>query len=191
MMYKDKLDEIMYSVNNKAISTKILQHMDRIRNNDDEGQARRFVWELIQNAKDVAQADVPLCIKVMLEQDRLIFAHNGKSFLLKNILSLINQVSGKNDDSQTTGKFGTGFITTHLLAEKVTVRGVLEDFGLELRRFEVLIDRSGRDDAEVIAAVDRAMDSLRGIDDGEAFRYDPPHSTLNLNTIWRPNTAVT
>ena len=64
-MYREKLDEEMYSVNNKAISTKILQYMDKIRNNDDEGQARRFVWELIQNAKDVARADTPLKISML------------------------------------------------------------------------------------------------------------------------------
>ncbi len=172
-MYRDKLDEIMYSVNSKAISTKILQCMAKIRNNDDEGQARRFVWELIQNAKDVAQEGIPLSIRVRYERDRLVFAHNGKSFLLRNILSLINQVSGKSDDSKTTGKFGTGFVATHLLAEKVTVRGVLEDFGLEPKRFEVLIDRSGRDESEVISAVDKAMESLRSIDDSPAAEYLP------------------
>ena len=82
-MYRDKLDEIMYSVNNKAISTKILQHMAKIRNNDDEGQARRFVWELIQNAKDVAQEDIPLSIRITHDRDKLVFAHNGKNFRLK------------------------------------------------------------------------------------------------------------
>ena len=170
-MYREKLDEIMYTVNNKAISTKILQHMDKIRNNDDEGQARRFVWELIQNAKDVAQENVPLKISMTLDNDRFIFAHNGKDFRLKNLLSLINQVSGKNADDGTTGKFGTGFITTHLLSEKVKVRGILNDFGFEPRRFEVLLDRSGHSDEDIIGAVDRAMDSVRNVDDNPAAVY--------------------
>ncbi len=170
-MYREKLDEIMYTVNNKAISTKILQHMDKIRNNDDEGQARRFVWELIQNAKDVAQEDVPLKISMTLDKDRFTFAHNGKDFRLKNLLSLINQVSGKNADDGTTGKFGTGFITTHLLSEQVRVRGILNDFGFEPRRFEVLLDRSGHSDEEIIGAVDRAMDSVRGVDENAVAVY--------------------
>lgn len=170
-MYREKLDEIMYSVNNKAISTKILQHMDRIRNNDDEGQARRFVWELIQNAKDVAREDIPLKISMTLDKDRFTFAHNGKDFRLKNLLSLINQVSGKNADDGTTGKFGTGFITTHLLSEQVKVRGILNDFGFEPRNFEVLLDRSGHSDEEIIGAVDRAMDSVRCVDDNAAAVY--------------------
>lgn len=170
-MYREKLDEIMYSVNNKAISTKILQHMDIIRNNDDDGQARRFVWELIQNAKDVAREDIPLKISMTLNKDRFTFAHNGKDFRLKNLLSLINQVSGKNADDGTTGKFGTGFITTHLLSEKVKVKGILNDFGFEPRNFEVLLDRSGHSDEEIIGAVDRAMDSVRCVDDNAAAVY--------------------
>ncbi|MBP0965432.1 MAG: DUF3883 domain-containing protein [Oscillospiraceae bacterium] len=170
-MYREKLDEIMYSVNNKAISTKILQHMDKIRNNDDEGQARRFVWELIQNAKDVAREDIPLKISMTLDKDRFTFAHNGKDFRLKNLLSLINQVSGKNADDGTTGKFGTGFITTHLLSEKVNVKGILNDFGFEPRNFELLLDRSGHSDEEIIGAVDRAMDSVRCVDDNAAAVY--------------------
>lgn len=170
-MYREKLDEIMYTVNNKAISTKILQHMDRIRNNDDEGQARRFVWELIQNAKDVAREDIPLKISMTLDKDRFTFAHNGKDFRLKNLLSLINQVSGKNADDGTTGKFGTGFITTHLLSEKVRVRGILNDFGFEPRNFEVMLDRSGHSDEDIIGAVDRAMDSVRCVDDNPIAIY--------------------
>lgn len=176
-MYKDKLDEIMYDVNNKAISTKILQHMAKIRNNDDEGQARRFAWELIQNAKDVANEGVPLRIRMTLEDDRLTFAHNGKNFRLKNILSLINQVSGKNDDMETTGKFGTGFVTTHLLSERVTLRGILEDYGLEPKAFEICIDRSGKDDNEIIEAVNSSVNAIRCIDDRDTISYDP--SALN------------
>lgn len=168
-MYREKLDEIMYGVNNKAISTKILERMDQIRNNDDEGQARRFVWELIQNAKDVAQENVPLKIRMTLDNSRFVFAHNGKNFRMKNLLSLINQVSGKNPDEGTTGKFGTGFITTHLLAEKVLVRGILEDFDYPAKPFEVLLDRSGRTDESIIAAVDKAMDSVRTIDDNDSL----------------------
>lgn len=44
-MYKVKLDEIMYDVNNKFISSKIPQYMDNIRDKSDEEHARRFVRE--------------------------------------------------------------------------------------------------------------------------------------------------
>ena len=174
-MYKDKLNDIMYDVNKKAISSKILQYMDRIRNNSDEGQARRFVWELIQNAKDVARQDIPLRIRITMDSEKLVFAHNGKNFKLKNLMSLINQVSGKSGNAEevTTGKFGTGFITTHLLSERVNVRGILEDFGFEPKPFEIVLDRSGRNDKEITEAVDRSIDVICHVDDNADSKYDP------------------
>lgn len=182
-MYKEKLDEIMYDVNNKAISTKILQRMDDIRNKNDEGQARRFVWELVQNAKDVARDDIPLKIRMTYDRDKFVFAHNGMSFKLENLLSLINQVSSKRPEEKTTGKYGTGFFATHQLSEKVLARGVLEDFGYEPRRFEVLLDRSGRTDEDIIAAVGRSMDSVREVDDNAIADFRPD----NLNTEFEYN----
>ena len=46
---------------------------------------------------------------------------------MQNIVFLIEQVSTKDEAKRSTGKFGTGFLTTHLLSEIVTISGVLQD----------------------------------------------------------------
>lgn len=53
-------------------------------------------------------------------------------FTADNIRFLIEQISTKSRNrseskSKTTGKFGTGFLTTHLLSEIVTVKGVAKE----------------------------------------------------------------
>jgi hypothetical protein len=75
--------------------------------------------------------------------------HNGGAFSAENIRFLIEQVSSKDgtNDSNgrptTTGRFGTGFLTTHLLSERVFVRGVAAGKGYAPRKFKLTLDRSG------------------------------------------------
>ena len=72
---------------------------------------------------------------------------NGKPFTMQNIVFLIEQVSTKDRDEKegiekSTGKFGTGFLTTHLLSDVVTLSGTLVDGDNRFRKFQLDIDRS-------------------------------------------------
>ena len=58
----------------------------------------------------------------------------------------------------TTGRFGTGFLTTHLLSERVLVRGVAKGRGFAPRKFKLSLDRSGTELEDIIAAVEAAKD---------------------------------
>lgn len=107
-----------------------------------EEKKTRWVWELFQNAKDVA-GDNGVDIHIRLFQDRLDFRHNGSPFKTKHLLAVLYKTSTKslNGEGGTTGKYGTGFVTTHLLNRKVNISGVHEnDEGK--RRFAIEIDRS-------------------------------------------------
>lgn len=53
--YKELLKLNIKNVYLTGIATKILQHMDRIRNSNDISQARRWIMELIQNRFRVVQ----------------------------------------------------------------------------------------------------------------------------------------
>lgn len=178
MNYKSLMEEQTREVFDAAIATKILQHIDRVRSSSHDGQARRWIWELIQNAKDASFPGEPVNIRVHLTHDELIFSHNGRPFSLKGILSIINQVSSKvPDDEDTTGKFGTGFVTTHLLSEVVRLSSILSDTGangeqLPYKAFEVHLDRSGYDQAEVLTAVNKAVDVIRNIDQSPSVEFD-------------------
>lgn len=178
MSYKSIIYNNSKDVHNAAIATKILQHISRVRDNRSEDQARRFVWELIQNAKDAKFDGSTVKIKIELFADKLKFSHTGKPFSVKNILCIINQVSSKvPEDTETTGEFGTGFVATHLLSEKVILRGICEDVydntQLAAKKFQVILDRSGNTQEEVIEAVDCAIEVVRNLDDEPDVNYNP------------------
>jgi hypothetical protein len=116
------------------------------------------------------------------------FTHNGGTFSAENIRFLIEQVSSKDRTKDsvgrptTTGRFGTGFLTTHLLSENVLVSGVVKELGLTPRKFELSLDRSGGELEEIIAAVEAAKDSMQDLDDR------PPYDGYldgNFNTSFR------
>lgn len=177
MSYKRIINNNATDVHNSAIATKILQHISRVRDNRDEMQARRFIWELIQNAKDAKYPNVPVRIKVELFEDKLTFSHTGRPFRVKNILSIINQVSSKlPDDEETTGQFGTGFVTTHLLSEKVMLTSICQDSydneELSAKKFEILLDRSGSNQEEIMAAVNNAIHIISDLDNSQDILFE-------------------
>ena len=159
---------------------------------------RRWVWELIQNAKDV---NIEGKVRIRIDADldgsdpHVTFRHNGGAFSPENIRFLIEQVSSKDrtNDSDgrptTTGRFGTGFLTTHLLSERVIVNGVTEGKGFSPRKFKLSLDRSGEELQDIIDAVQAAKDSILDLDDrpshsgygpgkfNTAFRYELADNT--------------
>ncbi|MGK7392617.1 MAG: sacsin N-terminal ATP-binding-like domain-containing protein [Candidatus Cyclobacteriaceae bacterium M2_1C_046] len=180
MSYRDKFRESQDKAHYQAIATKILSHMSDLRSlaNDSKDTPRRWVWELIQNAKDV-RLNERVKIKIELQSkpsDRLIFMHNGKPFTADNIRFLIEQIStkdrGKDETGKrkTTGKFGTGFLTTHLLAEKVRLKSVAKEPDLEYRIFDLDLDRSGNDLNEITESVKKSKESVECLDEFEPYK---------------------
>jgi len=74
-------------------------------------------------ATDVKYENEKISVQIILNENQLEFKHNGEYFKINHILGLLQQVSSK--DSQNlegqTGKFGTGFIGTHLLSDVIDV----------------------------------------------------------------------
>lgn len=161
--YAELIDAEMTGVYVTGISTKILQHMDRIRNTSSLSQARRWVMELIQNAGDTADGTVR--IRIEHTEDKLRFMHSGRPFRVKDILSLINQVSSKTDDDSTVGQFGTGFMTTYQLSEQVEIDSVLSDRdgeeAVSPKRFHVLLDRGGHTQQEIRDSIAKSISELK------------------------------
>lgn len=195
MSFKSQFSASQDKAHNRNIATKIHEEMTKLRAGVDASPSmqRRWVWELIQNAKDV---NIGGKVRIRIEADldgsdaHLTFKHNGGAFTPENIRFLIEQVSSKDrtNDSDgrptTTGRFGTGFLTTHLLSEHVVVRGVAAGRGFAPRRFRLSLDRSGAELQDIIDAVQASKDSILELDDepeytgyvpgkfNTAFRYD-------------------
>lgn len=179
--YKEKFSASSQKAHTRFIATKIYQDMEKHLANVETSPttSRRWVWELIQNAKDVNIKGSK--VQVLIEADlkdpdaHVTFSHNGGAFTTENIRFLIEQVSSKErtKDSSgrptTTGRFGTGFLTTHLLSANVTVDGVVREEGLTPRKFELSLDRSG-DESDIIASVEAAKESMEDLDDLPTYK---------------------
>lgn len=157
-------DEIAYN-NYKLTADKILQLLSQIRENPSVS-AKRWVWELLQNAKDVPNRFGKVSIEIeLVSQDILKFRHNGDTFSTRNITGLVQQVSSKdsqNRDGQT-GKFGTGFICTHLLSDIIDVEGVVKYMEV-YRRFKISLDRSGYRSEDLLPRIESTLEELRHIE---------------------------
>lgn len=175
MTYKDKFEASEHKAHYKNIATKILKEMSDLRAKVDNSPtiARRWIWELIQNAKDVAPAsgvDIKVDFRRQEDAASLLFKHTGLPFTADNIRFLIEQISSKDREkdssgkNKSTGKFGTGFLTTHMLSELVTVRGLAKEDGLEHRKFKVLLDRSGHDLSSIMKGVEAAKETVSNLD---------------------------
>jgi hypothetical protein len=165
------VDLIIRRNNYKLTADKIKQILSKVLN-DPSKSYRRWIWELMQNAKDVPNKQFQrVSIQIVLKQDELIFKHNGDPFMMGNITGLIQQVSSKASDSsneEVTGKFGTGFISTHLLSDIIKVNGIV-NYKNTHRSFEVLLDRAGRTSEELLPKIETALERIRQIEDDAIF----------------------
>ncbi len=166
MAYSDKVQAELASAQETAIANKIIDMMQNLKLKNDNTTACRWIWELIQNAKDVVNStgSINIVIDFNEEERYLSFKHDGKCFTTKNMVHLISQVSSKDRvqtaDNGVTGKFGTGFLTTHLLSEKVMINALLQDGNEYVKEINVLLDRSGETREEVISAVKKSFTQL-------------------------------
>jgi len=157
---------------NKITAKSILEKLMNIRQNINvEFTARRLVWELIQNAKDnvnlcnEAGEKVDVCIKIT--ENQFIFSHNNGFFTNEHIRGLIRKYSSSDKDSdpeqiekiiKTTGRFGTGFMTTHLLSEIVQIESYYKNEDGTFNIFNFWLDRSGKGEKEIIQGINKAFD---------------------------------
>lgn len=126
---------------------------------------RRWIWELIQNAADAARENRRNRIRVEVGTNRVIFRHDGAPFDDSELSHLIYHGSTKQDDESKKGKFGSGFITIHLISERVSIAGSLKDEDGALADFAFVLDRTGATASEIERHMERAwdecLDSLR------------------------------
>jgi|GEM_PF-1281047 len=136
----------------KQIADKLFQGIQTANN---RGEPRRWIWELVQNAKDVPNRHGPVKIRITLKEHELLFEHNGDPFTIKSLTGLLQQVSSKSfkaTEDTTTGKFGTGFITTHMLSKIVEVSGIFEYTGGR-KKFSLTLNREANTPEELIEKV--------------------------------------
>lgn len=146
-------DEVLVGNNAQTI----YQHIRDLENNISK-HGRRWFWELLQNAKDVKKDNEDIEIEVEYSDNKLIFRHSGKAFRGKEVIHLIYHGSTKTEDESKIGKYGTGFMTTHLLSKKVEIKGKLFD---EEKCFDFELDRNGESSDELKDTIEKSWEAYR------------------------------
>ena len=143
---------------NKQHATKIDQGLRSV---DSQTGPARAIWELCQNARDLAE---DCHIRMELTDKAFRFSHNGIPFDMDSLGSLIKQVSGQGkENDETVGQYGTGFLTTHYYGMKFSLYGsyqIGDDMYIDLAGFE--IDRVHNSIDELI---NKITDQLRHTDE--------------------------
>ncbi|WP_397362970.1 sacsin N-terminal ATP-binding-like domain-containing protein [Olleya sp. R77988] len=129
-------------------ANKLIQGFEKLNDN----HTKRAIWELFQNAIDVSTKTE---IQIELNDDALIFRHNGDPFDNNTLDCLIKQLSSKSagNNEDQTGQYGTGFITTHSFGRKILLSGSVKlgSKYIPLKEFE--IDRTATEATELIKAL--------------------------------------
>ena len=166
-IYREQIHDSIGFVHQTNVANKILQFMSKIRNESDISQARRFVIELMQNARDLAykteNGKMPVYIQIKLTDSELTFSHNAKVFSVKDILSIIHQVSSKKP-GEGIGQFGTGFMSTYQLSEIIELSSYLKDEENPYKPFTIKLDRSGHDKETILKAIECTLQELLQVD---------------------------
>jgi hypothetical protein len=171
MAYSERTRSSISKNNLKLTADKVIQTLDLVREEGKKSR-RRWIWELMQNAKDVKNIFGQVSIEIELSQSQLIFRHNADPFRIDNLTGLIQQVSSKPSDGQdeeTTGKFGTGFISTHLLSDIILVKGIVQEPNEKPKRIEIELNRTGETSEELMPAIEKALLIVDNIDDDMLF----------------------
>ncbi|WP_066423997.1 sacsin N-terminal ATP-binding-like domain-containing protein [Anabaena sp. 4-3] len=165
---------------NRLAAQKILEKMRILRMSSTENTKRRWIWELLQNANDKAAIDFPeklVSILIELTTKSLKFSQNYSYFTSTNVEGLIRQISSEDKDwgqvdrtqiPKTIGRFGTGFLTTHLLSEQVNISGILKnevesETGTQdayFQKFTFSINRSGRELSNLIKSINGSFQDI-------------------------------
>jgi hypothetical protein len=146
---------------NRSIADKITKRLHDLDKTVENNQGR-WAWELLQNAKDSIAEDPSktISVQIQLDENSVEFRHNGEHFTEQDVRGLINQISSKEteegEQTKKIGRFGTGFLTTHLLSKVVKIQGVVKAQNKNFYTFEFLLDRQGNTTKQLIPKIENS-----------------------------------
>ena len=150
---------------NRSIADKIIKRLHDLEKTVETNHGR-WAWELLQNAKDsvAIEDERKVSVQIKLYDGKIIFKHNGRRFTEKDVRGIINQISSKEieegEECKQTGRFGTGFLTTHILSKVITIRGILETENGEYYKFKFPLDREGKTTSQLVPKIEKAWSSF-------------------------------
>ena len=170
--FKENLQQQFYKNYARHIQAKI-----KDARSSPEDASSRWPFELLQNAHDTGLRPGKNCIEISIgwtldgNSHRLFFEHDGAPFSVEDITALQSGGSNKEFESTiTTGRFGTGFLVTHVLSPRTRVMGLLA-VDERLERFDLLLDRSGPEESIIqnIMDCEEAIGRAELLQDAEGY----------------------
>lgn len=177
---KTKIDEEENKQFRSIPAQRLIEKLSLLKNRVNEGKKRWF-WELLQNASDYNEA---VNVKLVVTDDKVVFAHDGAPFSKRDALNLISPDSNKLDDEVHTdniGKFGTGLVSTHILSAVMEVEGFCIDDDLGCYKFILSLDRSSfKNKQELIEQITQAKESFK-----QSLQKQDPQPGFNTSFSYR------
>lgn len=157
-----ELFDVVFKLSAKDINDKLT----KVRNRPEIAK-RRWFWELLQNSKDAVKQGERVDANLRLYRDKtsqlfIQFSHNGNPFRYQDAKNLIFPYSDKEDeeDSDKSGRFGTGFLATHILSKIIHVKGVYIKDKIPFD-FNFKLDRSAVDKTELSDSINKTWQDFR------------------------------
>ena len=158
---------------------------------DTTSAKKRWIWELVQNALDTCkETERQFEIEILFDKARksLIFRHNAGKFTITNLSALITGTSSKRSKSDI-GKFGSGFLVTHILSKNVSIKGNanldghITSFTLELERESTQLETMLQHIADCQEKLIKDLEKSKKPDKWDAeYKYDITNN-LGINAI--------
>lgn len=177
------IDEGRKEAGQRSIADKIIKRLHDLEKTVENNQGR-WAWELLQNAKDsIAEDDNrTVSIQIELDENSVTFRHNGTHFTSQDVIGLIDQISSKEVDegqeTKKTGRFGTGFLTTHLLSRVIKIKGIIGSVDGSFYKFEFLLDRRGKTTAQLMPRIKNSWKEF----DESIEKISPNYDKSQFNT---------
>ena len=197
---QEENDRKAISLDTKQHCQKILQGIEKF----DENTSKRAIWELVQNARDLAKkgldGEYHVNIQIELTDDYLSFSHDGKHFSFDSLTPLVKQVSSEEkDDPDAAGEFGTGFMTTHKFSRVLKIYGSYEiqpNTYVSLDGFK--IDRSSDDLSDMRKAMEEQLIEVNNLllkdtceeEEWTTFIYDTDNEERRAAAVEGVNAAI-
>ncbi|MDE0316613.1 MAG: ATP-binding protein [Candidatus Poribacteria bacterium] len=157
--FKLELASAVREIDSKNAAHYVYYEIDNLHNSENpEDVRKRWIWELLQNAHDARRTDgITVEVRYNTREGDLVFLHNGRGFKASEIVHLIKAGTTKDEDDQEThGKFGRGFLTTHLLSPTVKIAGQLEDNSW----FDFTLERNNKSKDTLAESLKQSLDAF-------------------------------
>jgi len=185
----DKAKEVAIEHVKQKAARDILNGIKEWRSNRISTAKRRWIFELIQNAIDTAKARQRDFLKIEINRDdnSIVFKHNGGYFSLDEISAVIYGGSTKPyaPESEYIGRFGIGFLVTHVVSKRVKIKGYVKEKEDQIYRFELDINRESNIESEISQSIENCFFQLNN---ATPLQTDSPECWTEF--IYYPNDSL-